>query len=205
MSTRSASVAVVVFLFAAACGSSSSSSSSSGSSGSSVSDGLRCTRDATGCVCRRPPGEADTNANLCAPESSEICCADSGWPTMSQSACRCQAPTGDGGTPCAGFTNAQQVPACRTSTAGSSSSTSSSSSSSSSSGGEKCAPKTGTCEDSGDCSCGAGCLKTSNCSTCSMYCVFPCETDAECVEMSKNHVAPLTRCKSVSAGYKICE
>ena len=51
--------------------------------------------------------------------------------------------------------------------------------------GGLCTPKGGTCEDSGDCACGEGCLKLSSCESCSMYCVKPCETDQECVDWSK--------------------
>lgn len=62
--------------------------------------------------------------------------------------------------------------------------------------GGLCTPIGGECEDSGDCTCGGACLATSNCSSCSMYCVFPCNNDADCVDMSKNFTSKFTHCKS---------
>lgn len=70
--------------------------------------------------------------------------------------------------------------------------------------GGACVPANGECEDSGDCTCGAGCLKTSNCESCSMYCVFPCGTDQDCIDVSEGLVAPFTHC-DLSGLFGICE
>lgn len=61
-----------------------------------------------------------------------------------------------------------------------------------------CTPKGGECEHSSDCACGEGCLKTSTCETCLQYCIYPCETDADCVEWSKGLTSPYLSCHSGS-------
>jgi hypothetical protein len=79
-----------------------------------------------------------------------------------------------------------------------------------SSGGSsnQCSPNIGAdCDSSSQCKCGGACLKTSNCSTCTSRCEFPCETDQDCIDISEanNHSAPFTHCRSGSGLFKTCE
>ena len=70
-------------------------------------------------------------------------------------------------------------------------------------GEELCSPKSGECEDSGDCACGQGCFATAVCSSCSTRCNFSCETDADCVELSKGLTFQYTSCVKTSPDYEI--
>jgi hypothetical protein len=95
---------------------------------------------------------------------------------------------------------------CASAFAGTSTGTSPDSGSSGDSGGQtKCTPKAGvTCTVSGDCACNQACLATSTCSTCSQYCVYPCDTDADCVALSKGLSVQYTSCRT-QGNIKICQ
>jgi hypothetical protein len=137
-----------------------------------------CCRNGDSCVCYndRSTCPAGTQTDTCTPPPSKpVDCA-----TGDVRVPACLASASTGGTGGAGGTSG----------AGSGGSSGSASG--------LCTPKGGECEDTGDCACSEACLRTSDCESCSSYCVFPCETDQDCIDWSKNLTSEYTTCHAGS-------